>query len=205
VTNWVTITTNTCGLPRILPDLFPQVSPGSPLAISQYYYVYTREVTGSIPVPPTRQNGSAGVSGHAQVDPLRETTFQHALGDWAPLAPVPRHVPDEVVPEQTRETTSTRAAATCGYRARSRRPWVTADDQSFPPVLAQKHYPTSGQPGPVRFRSGRVRHSRRGKIAPCSPAGPSSCALAGHCHDRNRSFDLSPSLAALVRTQSQPR
>jgi hypothetical protein len=28
----------------------------------------------------------------------------------------------------------------------------------------------------------------------------SSGALVGHCHDRNRSFDLSPSLAALVRT-----
>jgi hypothetical protein len=25
-------------------------------------------------------------------------------------------------------------------------------------------------------------------------------ALVGHCHDRNRSFELSPSLAALVRT-----
>jgi hypothetical protein len=25
-------------------------------------------------------------------------------------------------------------------------------------------------------------------------------ALVGHCHERNRSFDLSPSLAALVRT-----
>jgi pimeloyl-ACP methyl ester carboxylesterase len=36
-------------------------------------------------------------------------------------------------------------------------------------------------------------------------ADPSSYALVGHCHDRNRSFDLSPSLAALVRTQSQPR
>jgi hypothetical protein len=63
----------------------------------------------------------------------------------------------------------------------------------------------SGQPGLVRFRSGCVRHSRRGKIAPCSPAGPSSCALAGHCHDRNGSFGISPSLAALVRTQGQPR
>lgn len=31
-------------------------------------------------------------------------------------------------------------------------------------------------------------------------AGPSSGALVAHCHDRNRSFDLSPSLAALVRT-----
>jgi hypothetical protein len=31
-------------------------------------------------------------------------------------------------------------------------------------------------------------------------ADPSSGALVGHCHDRNRSFDLSPSLAALVRT-----
>jgi hypothetical protein len=27
-----------------------------------------------------------------------------------------------------------------------------------------------------------------------------SAALVGHCHDRNRSFDLSPCLAALVRT-----
>jgi hypothetical protein len=33
-----------------------------------------------------------------------------------------------------------------------------------------------------------------------SQADPSSGALVGHCHDRNRSFDLSPSLAALVRT-----
>ena len=40
----------------------------------------------------------------------------------------------------------------------------------------------------------------RGKIAPCSPAGPSSGARVGHCHDRYRRFDLSPSLAALVRT-----
>ncbi len=32
------------------------------------------------------------------------------------------------------------------------------------------------------------------------PADPPSGALAGHCHDRNRSFDLSPCLAALVRT-----
>jgi pimeloyl-ACP methyl ester carboxylesterase len=30
------------------------------------------------------------------------------------------------------------------------------------------------------------------------------CA-GGHCHERNRSVDLSPSLAALVRTESQPR
>jgi transposase len=36
--------------------------------------------------------------------------------------------------------------------------------------------------------------------APCSPADHSSGTLVGHCHDRNRSFDLSPSLAALVRT-----
>jgi len=33
-----------------------------------------------------------------------------------------------------------------------------------------------------------------------SPADPPPGALAGHCHDRNRSFDLSPCLAALVRT-----
>jgi hypothetical protein len=39
-----------------------------------------------------------------------------------------------------------------------------------------------------------------GKMAPCSRADPSSGALVGHCHDRNRSFDLSPCLAALVRT-----
>ena len=31
-----------------------------------------------------------------------------------------------------------------------------------------------------------------------SPADPPSDALAGHCHDRNRSFDVSPCLAALV-------
>jgi len=30
--------------------------------------------------------------------------------------------------------------------------------------------------------------------------GPSSGALVGHCHDRNRSFDLSACLAALVWT-----
>jgi hypothetical protein len=30
--------------------------------------------------------------------------------------------------------------------------------------------------------------------------GPFLGALVGHCHDRNRSFDLSPSFAALVRT-----
>jgi hypothetical protein len=31
-------------------------------------------------------------------------------------------------------------------------------------------------------------------------ADPSSGALVGHCHDRNRSFDLSPCVAALVWT-----
>jgi hypothetical protein len=33
-----------------------------------------------------------------------------------------------------------------------------------------------------------------------SPADPSSGALEGHCHDRNRGFGFSPCLAALVRT-----
>ena len=37
----------------------------------------------------------------------------------------------------------------------------------------------------------RARPGRRGKIAPCSPAGPSSCALAGHGRDRNRGFGIS--------------
>ena len=44
----------------------------------------------------------------------------------------------------------------------------------------------------------------RGKVAPCSPADPSPVGLVGHCHDRNRSFDLSPYLAAVVRTESEP-
>lgn len=44
---------------------------------------------------------------------------------------------------------------------------------------------------------GSASKQRRGKIA---PADPSSGTLVGHCHERNRSFDLSPSLAALVRT-----
>ena len=38
-----------------------------------------------------------------------------------------------------------------------------------------------------------------------TPADHSSGTLVGHCHDRDRSFDLSPCLAALVRTESQPR
>jgi hypothetical protein len=58
VTNWVTITTNTYGLPRILPHLLPQVSPGSSLGINQYYYAYKRGVTGSNPVAPTSKNNS---------------------------------------------------------------------------------------------------------------------------------------------------
>jgi hypothetical protein len=50
--------------------------------------------------------------------------------------------------------------------------------------------------------SGLVRGGEmRGiKIALCSPAEPFLGCAGGHCHDRNRSFDLSPSLAALVRT-----
>jgi hypothetical protein len=35
---------------------------------------------------------------------------------------------------------------------------------------------------------------------PAARADPSSGTLVGHCHDRNRGFGLSPSLAALVRT-----
>jgi hypothetical protein len=55
-----------------------------------------------------------------------------------------------------------------------------------------------------------VAPRRLGLVAPRQDwamfaGGPSSGALMGHCHDRNRSFDLSPFLAALVRTQSQPR
>jgi hypothetical protein len=38
------------------------------------------------------------------------------------------------------------------------------------------------------------------QTVPCSGADPSSGPLVGHCHDRDRSFDLPPSLAALVRT-----
>ena len=38
VSNWVTITTDTCGLSRILPDLFPQAHPDRPLIIDAYYY-----------------------------------------------------------------------------------------------------------------------------------------------------------------------
>ena len=60
VTNWVTITTNTCGLRRILPHLFPQVPPRSFLVISQDYYAYKRRVTGSNPVAPTRSEGMRG-------------------------------------------------------------------------------------------------------------------------------------------------
>ena len=30
-----------------------------------------------------------------------------------------------------------------------------------------------------------IASRRRGKIAPCLPADPSSGALVGHCHDRN--------------------
>src|SRR3954467_10024525 len=37
----------------------------------------------------------------------------------------------------------------------------------------------------------RLGHVRRGDL--------SSGVLVGHCHDRNRSFDLAPCLAALVR------
>ena len=53
MTNWVTITANAYGLPRILPHVFPLVSPGSSLGINQYYYAYKRGVTGSNPVAPT--------------------------------------------------------------------------------------------------------------------------------------------------------
>ena len=42
-------------------------------------------------------------------------------------------------------------------------------------------------------------------IRPIVLFGHSSGALVGHCHDRNRSFDLSPCLAALVWTSSQTR
>jgi hypothetical protein len=48
---------NTCGLRRILPHLFPQVPPRSPLVINAYYYAYKRGVTGSNPVAPTRSEG----------------------------------------------------------------------------------------------------------------------------------------------------
>ena len=43
-------------------------------------------------------------------------------------------------------------------------------------------------------------HDRPASRRMGSPADPPSGALAGHCHDRNRSFDLSPCLAALVWT-----
>lgn len=43
-------------------------------------------------------------------------------------------------------------------------------------------------------------HRVAARLCHARPADPSSGALVGHCHDRNRSFDLSPSLAALVRT-----
>ena len=44
MTNRVTITTNTCGLLRILPHLFPQLSSGPPLVINAHYYAYKRGV-----------------------------------------------------------------------------------------------------------------------------------------------------------------
>jgi hypothetical protein len=63
VTNRVTITTNTCGLPRILPHLFPQVSPRSFLVINAYYYAYERGVTGSNPVAPHASHSRVGMRG----------------------------------------------------------------------------------------------------------------------------------------------
>jgi acyl-CoA synthetase (AMP-forming)/AMP-acid ligase II len=60
------------------------------------------------------------------------------------------------------------------------------------PDLQQLPAVASTQPP---FHGGHTKRSRR---------PTPSCAKVGHCHDRIRSFDLSPSLAALVRTQSQP-
>jgi hypothetical protein len=62
----------------------------------------------------------------------------------------------------------------------------------------------------ARRRVGRVResvpgtahawHDRPASRRMGSPGGPFSGALVGHCHDRSRSLDLSPCLAALVWT-----
>jgi hypothetical protein len=50
---------------------------------------------------------------------------------------------------------------------------------------------------PERHMRGTIDPRRGGWVR---QADPSSGALVGHCHDRSRSFDLSPCLAALVWT-----
>jgi hypothetical protein len=50
---------------------------------------------------------------------------------------------------------------------------------------------------PERHMRGTIDPRRGGWVR---EVDPSSGALADHCHDRSRSFDLSPYLAALVWT-----
>jgi hypothetical protein len=69
----VTITTNTCGLPRILPYLFAQFSPGSSLVINAYYYAYKRGVIDSIQKCLIRMNGKIQTLTIAAYLPLYDT------------------------------------------------------------------------------------------------------------------------------------
>jgi hypothetical protein len=74
-------------------------------------------------------------------------------------------------------------------------PSAMLGDARAPSPIAGKgcHYPA------------RPWHDRPASRRMGSRADPLSGALAGHCHDRNRSFDPSPCLTALVWTESQRR